>query len=133
MTARRAAAVALLCASCAGAPEAAQPEGGRRDAGVALVDAGVAPPDAGVAPPDAGTALPEDDAEVSRVSFPATLACGESRSATVVVRNTGSATWTPAAGYKLGRVGDSEPLHPGDARVWLGEGESVPAGATWAF
>ncbi len=125
---------------------------------VALVDAApdVAPPDvvaSDALPADAALDAPvdatvrdasaidaardaaaaEDDAEVVSVTFPERLACGRAATATVVVRNTGSATWTRAGGYKLGAVGDHDPLHPGDARVWLDEGVSVAPGATHAF
>lgn len=66
-----------------------------------------------------------DDAAVVAVSFPTELACGEATTATVTMRNTGTTTWTRAAGYKLGAVGDQDDLITGDVRVWLDDADVV--------
>ncbi len=90
-----------------------------------------APSDLGL---EATTPEREDDsAEVVSAALPSTLACGTGFDARVVVRNTGRATWTRAAGYKLGAVDDSDPFFTGDTRVLLSEGASVPPGAEHAF
>ncbi len=85
---------------------------------------------------DDDDATPEplaDDAVIVSAPFPAELACGEETSVDVVVRNTGAATWTRGDGYKLGGVDDSDPLHPGEARVWLSDDDVVPPGGEHTF
>mgnify|MGYP000868151161 CR=1 FL=1 len=74
-----------------------------------------------------------DDATIESVTFPGTLGCTAHTSATVVVRNTGTTTWTTAAGYALGTVDDSDPLYTSDTRVRFPAGESVAPGATREF
>lgn len=91
------------------------------------------PTDDDDAPDDDDAAPPVDDAEIVRSTLPSTLACGESTTATVTVRNVGTAVWTRASGFKLGAVDDSDPFVGPDPRVWLGDGDSVPPGATWTF
>ncbi len=129
--------VALLCASCGPDDTVSVADGD------APLDAAFdAPPDR--APPpdrpfvdvgrfDSGAPLAVDDAVVVSVTWPDRLACGTSGAATIIVRNTGSSTWTRAGGYKLAAGDDSDPLHPGDARIVLLDGESIPTGATHAF
>lgn len=51
-----------------------------------------------------------DDAEIVSVELPALLTCGESATATIVVRNVGTTTWTAEGGYGLGAVDDADPL-----------------------
>ncbi len=82
---------------------------------------------------DLGRAVASDDATIVRAEFPARLSCGSAGSATVIVRNDGATTWTRSAGYALGAVRDGDPLHPGDPRVALLDGESIPPGATHTF
>lgn len=74
-----------------------------------------------------------DDAVMVSVSFPGAIACGESATATVLMRNSGTTTWTPEGGYKLGAVGDEDPLVVGDVRVWLDEGVAVAPGQEHEF
>lgn len=74
-----------------------------------------------------------DDASVVSVSFPATIACGEVATATVRMQNSGTTTWTRELGYKLGAVGDEDPLVAGDVRVWLDEGVTVAPGQEHEF
>lgn len=76
---------------------------------------------------------PEDAAEVVASSFPETLACGAEGEASVTVRNTGAATWTRADSYKLGALGDGDPLHPGDTRIWLQDDDVVAPGDEHTF
>jgi hypothetical protein len=72
-----------------------------------------------------------DDAELANVEIPAALQPGELATAHVTVRNTGTAAWNAAAGYRLGAVGDSDPLGP--VRVDLDPVLSVPPDATYTF
>jgi hypothetical protein len=88
---------------------------------------GAGTPSSGSGP---GTA---DDAALVRASLPTRMACGATAAAAVEIRNTGTATWTRAAGYKLGAVDDSDPLYTADTRVWLGDDESVAPGASHVF
>lgn len=86
---------------------------------------------------DAGSLLdasrPQDDAVIVSATFPATLYCGGAGMAAIRVRNTGSATWTAATGYKLGAVGDSDPLYTADIRIQLGGADSVLPGGEHTF
>ena len=75
-----------------------------------------------------------DDAQVIAVDFPAEIACGESATAFVVVENTGTTTWSRNGGYKLGAVGDQDPLFDsGDVRVWLDDAVFVLPGEQHTF
>jgi hypothetical protein len=58
-----------------------------------------------------------DDAALVSHDLPADALAGQAFAATVVVRNSGTSTWTAAAGYRLGGVGDEDPFAP--ARVEL--------------
>ena len=75
----------------------------------------------------------EDDAVILSVSFPTGLTCGEEATASVTVRNTGTATWTHAQGYKLGAIGDEDPFLSGDVRVWLDVEDIVPPQSDHTF
>jgi len=75
----------------------------------------------------------EDAAEMVWVDLPSELTCGAGYSATIEVRNTGIGAWTRDGGYKLGAVGDEDPLHASDTRVWLDEGDVVEPGGTHIF
>src|SRR5438067_1249596 len=88
----------------------------------ATVDSGSAPHDSAPVSHDAAhdSLGGVDDATIVSATFPDHLACDATNVTTVVVKNTGTTTWTKAAGYKLGGIGDSDPLHPGEARIWLG-------------
>lgn len=74
-----------------------------------------------------------DDARIRSVSFPSGMDCGEVGSALVIVENTGTTTWTRAGDYKLGAIGDDDPLVVGDTRAWLPEEASVAPGFEYAF
>jgi hypothetical protein len=82
---------------------------------------------------DDDTESPADDAVLVSASFPASLACGAEGTGTVVMRNVGTGTWTRTDSFKLGAIDDSDPLHPGDARIWLTEEDSVPPGEEHEF
>ena len=82
--------------------------------------------------PDAGTPGTDDAVIVSR-DLPPTLACGASYHASVQVKNTGTATWTRADGFKLGAVDDSDPFFGPDPRVWLPDPASVAPGGSYTF
>ena len=101
----------------------------------ATVDSGSAPHDSAPVSHDAAhdSLGGVDDATIVSATFPDHLACDGTNVTTVVVKNTGTTTWTKAAGYKLGGVGDSDPLHPGEARIWLGDTDVVAPGATYTF
>src|SRR4051812_38285103 len=93
--------VAAFAVACAPAtpvrPDASPPMPFDAPIEVATLDA--ASPDLG---DDAPPAVREDDsAELVMASLRSSLACGAGFDARVVMRNTGSATWTRAAGYKL--------------------------------
>jgi|GEM_PF-4675160 len=69
-----------------------------------------------------------DDALVVAADFPASLACGESTTASLSVENTGTSAWTRAALYKLGTVSDEDPLHA-STRAYLDDDVVVNAGS----
>ena len=77
---------------------------------------------------------PADAAALIDLSFPSELACGATATALVTLENTGQATWTRADGYKLGAIGDEDPLlDTSDVRVWLEDDEQVASGERWTF
>ena len=80
----------------------AVPEGAVAEAGVDATMRDMAAPEA-----DPGV----DDAAIESVTFPGTLGCTARTSATVVVRNTGTTTWTTGAGYALGTVDEIGRAH----------------------
>ncbi len=82
---------------------------------------------------ETGTETVADDALIVSASFPSSLDCGESATATVTVQNTGTATWTRGNAFKLGAIDDSDPFVGPDPRVWLQEGDVVGPDATWTF
>src|SRR5437868_5264451 len=114
----------LLLLACGPAPlplPAAPPDAGvaRADTdGGAAADAGIPPP----APPDAGVPPPppllDDDAEVVSASFRTSVLATELFTATVVLRNTGTATWSPERAYRLGTASTTDPFFP-QGRVQL--------------
>jgi hypothetical protein len=114
--------LALLLVGCASPLGTAHPTG----------DGPESEPDAPDSAQDTG--LPTttefgDNARMFESLFPAELDCGELADAVVVVQNTGATTWTRAEGYKLGAVGDEDPLFDsGDVRVRLDEETTVAPG-----
>lgn len=85
-------------------------------------------------PPDVQTwPTTEDDAAILSTTIPTTMHCGDVFDAELVVQNRGTATWTFAAGYKLGAVDDSDPFTGPDPRVWLADTDSIATGQTHTF
>jgi hypothetical protein len=80
-----------------------------------------------------GTADPNDDASIEAAAFPQYLGCTAKTLVVVTVKNTGSSTWTKAGGFALAPIDAADALHPGGAVVDLGDGDSVPPGATHDF
>ncbi|MBX3125747.1 MAG: hypothetical protein KF718_03490 [Polyangiaceae bacterium] len=115
---------ALACVNC-GEPNAA----GDPPADSGLADSGGWAPDAGG---QSDAAVGADDAKIVSFEFPAAIACEQSAQAWVEVENTGSSTWTREAEYKLGAVGDSDPLSA-TTRVELPDGVTVAPGEKWTF
>ncbi len=84
-------------------------------------------------PPDLAPPAAVDDSAIVAATLPGDLVSGQAFAAQVTVRNTGSTTWTRAGGYKLGAVGDADPFHPSEPRVWLPDGAGVAPGAEYTF
>jgi len=115
--------VLLIC--CAPAELADAPERPARDDVDEL--------DEGSDPQDTAEEASADDALIRSVNIPNELACGETGWGVVTVQNTGTATWTREDEYKLGAIGDEDPLKVGDSRSWLPEGVEVAPGFEYAF
>jgi hypothetical protein len=78
--------------------------------------------------------LEEDAATLLSFDLPATMECGELLTASVLMGNSGSATWTREGGYKLGILGDEAPLYnSSDTRVWLDSDDEVLPGYSHLF
>jgi len=73
-----------------------------------------------------------DDAELVSADVPARLACGQSYTAEVRVRNTGTTRWSRRYGYALGAVEGGADFQAPD-RVALEAGAAVPPDAEHAF
>ncbi len=89
------------------------------------------PPTDTASNPPAGSTT--DNAQITGAAFPDSLQPGEAATGIVTVVNTGTSTWTAADGYKLGAVGDSDPLYTSDSRVLLLPTDSVLPGGTHEF
>jgi hypothetical protein len=114
---------------CAGEPETTPVDLQQGADPPPIADAGTLPQDARP-PPDAKPSTP-DNAEIVSASLPDSLKCGETRTVTIAVRNTGSASWTASA-YALGAVSATDPLSA-VARVALAPTETIATGATKSF
>jgi hypothetical protein len=101
---------------------------GSKDASSLAADAGEVRPDAGEP-----VVLPSDDSQVVSATLPTTMACGAVLPVAVTLRNTGSATWTHTANYRLGTVDDEDPFHSHDTRVLMPDGVSVATGQSYTF
>ena len=73
-----------------------------------------------------------DSSQVASHSLPSSIACGGSKQVSITMKNTGTTTWTRGAGYKLGPVGDSDPLYS-SGRIPLPSGVSVAPGQQLTF
>lgn len=77
---------------------------------------------------------PKDAAQIHYEAFPPEINCGESALGYVIMENTGTATWTPTGGYKLGALNDQDPLSAGgDTRIELDDGDVVAPGERHSF
>ena len=65
-------------------------------------------------------------------TIPQVMEAGKSYQVSVTVRNTGTNTWTRAELYRLGPVGDTDPLG-GPGRVFLDPSDSIATGQTKTF
>jgi len=72
-----------------------------------------------------------DSASIAGNNIPTTMTAGQSYSVQITVRNTGTTTWTAAAGYKLGGVGDSDPF--AFPRILLDPSDSIVPGQSKIF
>jgi hypothetical protein len=72
-----------------------------------------------------------DDATVVSATLPSAMTAGDQFSAQVKVHNAGTSTWTHAAGYKLGAVGDMDSFAA--TRVELPDGIDVAPGDDYSF
>ena len=79
------------------------------------------------------TSATTDDAQFVSQSVPATLNAGETRSVSVTMRNSGTSTWTQAAGIKLGSQNPENNLTWGTGRAELSGGESIAPGQQKTF
>ena len=77
--------------------------------------------------------LQADDAAIVSAVLPTELDCTEAFQASVEVQNTGTATWTRDAEYKLGAADDEDPLFDGGVRIYMPEGVTVPPGGSYVF
>jgi hypothetical protein len=80
---------------------------------------------------DTSTAPLADDAEVVSFEYAPVMACGQWGWAQLVMRNTGTNTWTAEAGYALVPTAAPDPF--GGTDVALPELIEVPQGGTWLF
>ena len=79
--------------------------------------------------------VPANNSSFISQSVPATMTAGQTYSVSVVMKNTGTATWTKAAAYKLGTQ------NPQDNNLWLvsanrvelGDAESIAPGQSKTF
>ncbi len=74
-----------------------------------------------------------NDAEVAGVEVPTLLQPGETRRASITMRNTGTATWTRAREYKLGSQSPQDNMRWGTNRIYLEPGDAVAPGQTKTF
>ena len=74
-----------------------------------------------------------DNAQFISQSVPTTLAPGQTATASVTMKNTGTTTWTRAGGYKLGSQNPQDNFTWGLNRVWLSSKESVAPGQSKTF
>ena len=74
-----------------------------------------------------------DASQLLSLELPSSLGCGELVTASVLMGNNGSETWTREGGYKLGTVDDEDPLYLDGTRVWLSPDESVEPGSSHTF
>lgn len=76
---------------------------------------------------------PGNGAEFVEFDFPAAIDVGEFVQTSITVRNTGTTTWSHAAGYGLGIIGDSCGLGPAHPRLVIMGGATIAPGETHVF
>jgi RHS repeat-associated protein len=74
-----------------------------------------------------------DDTRVLAVSAPASMNAGATATVTVTMLNTGTTTWTLAAGFQLGAYDPQDNTRFGFNRVSLGSGDSIAPGQQKTF
>jgi hypothetical protein len=72
-----------------------------------------------------------DNAQLVAANVPTTMDAGQTITVSLTFRNTGTSTWTQAAAYKLGAVGDTDPFAP--ARQLLAPGDAIAPGQQKTF
>jgi hypothetical protein len=78
------------------------------------------------------TALPNDAQYISQ-SVPSTMVKGQTYSASITIKNTGTNTWTTANEYRLGSQNPQDNGIWGTGRVGLASGDSIASGASKTF
>lgn len=75
-----------------------------------------------------------DNSQFVSQAVPTALTVGETRSVSVVMKNTGTASWTTASGFKLGTQNPQDnTLWTGSTRVYLTGAESIAPGQQKTF
>lgn len=74
-----------------------------------------------------------DDSEFVSQTVPSSVQAGANFSATITMRNTGTSTWSNAAGYRLASRNPADNTTWGTNRVFIPAGVSVNPGNTHAF
>ncbi|MCB1034465.1 MAG: hypothetical protein KDD47_11595 [Acidobacteria bacterium] len=75
----------------------------------------------------------DDSTFVSQVNIPATIGVGQQATVSITMHNSGTTTWTPAAGYKLGSQNPQDNSTWGFSRVLLSSKDSIPPGGNKTF
>ncbi|GLC29704.1 NBR1-Ig-like domain-containing protein [Clostridium omnivorum] len=73
-----------------------------------------------------------NNAEIVSNTIPDTMEPGKQYSVNIVVKNTGSNTWTALNKYRLGAVGESDPFYS-STRIYLDSTDSIAPGASKTF
>lgn len=82
----------------------------------------------------AGPAWAANDSQFIAQDVPTTMVVGQARSVAITMRNTGTTTWTPGGGYKLGTQSPQDNTRwTGSTRIYLSAGDSVAPGQQKTF
>jgi len=123
-------AITAMALACGG--EGASAEGSGTDGTAATLDDDGNGTDASAEASDDEGTVDGDGAEILVASLPSTLACGDTFTAEIMVRNTGTSTWSRTGGYALGAVDDLDPLSA-IGRIELPEMVEVEPGEAHGF
>jgi hypothetical protein len=74
-----------------------------------------------------------NNAAAGTVSIPTAMTAGRAYAVLVAMRNSGTSTWTAAAGYKLGSQNPQDNTTWGTNRILLAPGDSIAPGQTKTF